>query len=81
MQSNSSNKLFFIYIAKNEEWKKRQEEDWDYVSSMVKFFHWWTKRNFALNFSTDADILPVITGRLFDRMSLAYLLRDHQGRG
>ena len=81
MQSNSSHKLFFIYIAKNEEWKKRQEEDWDYVSSMVKFFHWWTKRNFALNFSIDADILPVITGRLFDRMSLAYLLRDHQGRG
>jgi len=39
------------------------------------------KRNFALNFSIDADILPVITGRLFDRMSLAYLLRDHQGRG
>ncbi|MGZ5484845.1 MAG: hypothetical protein ACXWFB_02900 [Nitrososphaeraceae archaeon] len=81
MQSSSSNKLFFIYVAKNEEWKKRQEEDWDYVSSMVKFFHWWTKRNFALNFSIDADILPVITGRLFDRMSLAYLLRDHQGRG
>src|SRR3990170_3625985 len=53
MQSNL-NKLFFIYVAKNEEWKKRQEEDWDYVSSMV---------------------------RLFDRMSLAYLSRDHQGRG
>ena len=80
MQFNS-NKLFFIYVAKNEEWKKRQEEDWGYVSSMVKFFHWWTKRNFALNFSIDADILPVIEGRLFDRMSLGYLLRDHQGRG
>ena len=31
-------KLFFIYVSKNEEWKKRYEEDWDYVSSLTRFF-------------------------------------------
>ena len=74
MQSNL-NKLFFIYVAKNEEWEKRQEEDWDYVSSMVKFFHWWTKRNFALNFNIDADILPVITGRLFESNVISLFIK------
>ncbi|MDX1372948.1 MAG: hypothetical protein R3321_10780 [Nitrososphaeraceae archaeon] len=81
METVSNNKLFFIYVAKNEEWKRLEEEDWNYVSSMVKFFYWWTKKYFHLKFDIDADILPVITGKLFDRMSLGYLLRDHQGRG
>lgn len=74
-------KLFFIYVAKNSEWKKLHDEDWDYVSAMTRFYHWWIKRNFGLNFSVDVDILPVITGKIFDRMSLAYLLRDHDERG
>lgn len=74
-------KLFFIYIAKNEEWQIRQKEDWDYVYSMSRFFHWWIKRHFRIDFSVDADILPVIPGKLFDRMSLDYLLRDHIQRG
>lgn len=74
-------KLFFIYVAKNNEWKKLHDEDWDYVSAMTKFFHWWIKKYFDLNFSVDVDILPVISGKIFDRMSLAYLLRDHDERG
>jgi hypothetical protein len=74
-------KLFFIYIAKNEEWQIRQKEDWDYVYSMSRFFHWWIKRHFRIDFSVDADILPVVPGKLFDRMSLDYLLRDHIQRG
>ncbi len=75
------NRLFFIYVAKNEEWKKRQEEDWDYVSSMARFFKWWIRHEFNEDYSVDADILPVISGKIFDRMSLAYLLRDHRDRG
>ena len=74
-------KLFFIYIAKNEEWQRRKEEDWDYVYSMSRFYHWWIKRYFRIDFSVDADILPVVPGKLFDRMSLDYLLRDHIQRG
>ncbi|MFB5599398.1 MAG: hypothetical protein ACE5SW_04130 [Nitrososphaeraceae archaeon] len=81
MEIISNNKLFFIYVAKNEEWKRLQVEDWNYVYSMVKFFHWWIKKYFHIKFDIDADILPVITGKLFDRMSLGYLLRDHQDRG
>ena len=74
-------KLFFIYIAKNEELQVRQEEDWDYVSSMSRFFKWWANRYFEIQLPVEADILPVIPGKLFDRMSLGYLLRDHSERG
>jgi len=74
-------KLFFIYVSKNEEWKKRYQEDWGYVSSMVRFFQWWIKREFKEDLSVEVDILPVIPGRLFDRINLAYLLRDHKERG
>jgi len=74
-------KLFFIYVVKNEEWEARRIEDWDYVSSMSRFYQWWIKRNFDLDFDLEADILPVIPGKLFDRMSVSYLTRDHAGRG
>jgi hypothetical protein len=76
-----ADKLYFIYVAKNEEWEMRQKEDWDYVESMSRFFRWWAKRYFEVDMPVEADILPVIPGRLFDRMSLAYLIRDHEGRG
>ena len=74
-------RLFFIYVAKNEDWQKRQQEDWDYVSSMSRFFKWWARRYFDVDIPVEADILPVIPGKLFDRMSLAYLIRDHEERG
>lgn len=74
-------KLFFIYLAKADEWQRMQQEDWEYVSSMARFFHWWLRRYFDLSINVEADILPVIPGKLFDRMSLAYLLRDHEERG
>jgi hypothetical protein len=74
-------KLFFIYVAKHEEWVNRQREDWDYVASMSRFYRWWIKRNFELRFDVEADILPVVPGKLFDRMSINYLTRDHLERG
>jgi hypothetical protein len=74
-------KLFFIYVVKHQEWQTRQNEDWDYVYSMSRFYHWWIKRHFHIDFSVDADILPVVPGKIFDRMSLHYLLRDHAQRG
>jgi hypothetical protein len=74
-------KLFFIYVAKNDEWQKMQEQDWDYVSSMSRFYKWWMGRFFDVELAVEADILPVIPGKLFDRMSVAYLLRDHADRG
>lgn len=74
-------KLFFIYVSKNDEWKKRYEQDWDYVSSMSRFFKWWIKHEFHEDLSVEADILPVVPGKLFDRINTAYLLRDHRERG
>jgi hypothetical protein len=74
-------KIFFIYVAKNKDWLQRQQEDWDYVSSMARFYKWWAQHYFDLKLPVEADILPVIPGRLFDRMSLAYLVRDHCERG
>ena len=73
--------LFFIYVAKNSQWQQLQKEDWDYVSSMARFYKWWIRRFFDIELPVEADILPVITGKLFDRMSIAYLSRDHQERG
>jgi hypothetical protein len=73
--------LFFIYVAKNDEWIKLQNEDWYYVSLMSRFFHQWIKRFFNVSLTVKADILPVIPGRLFDRMSVSYLSRDHASRG
>ncbi|MDQ3869866.1 MAG: hypothetical protein M3250_09980, partial [Thermoproteota archaeon] len=70
-------KLFFIYVAKNDEWQQRQKEDWNYVTSMTRFYHWWINRHFNIDFSVETDILPVIPGRFFDRMSVGYLTRDH----
>jgi hypothetical protein len=74
-------KLFFIYVAKNQEWQQRQKEDWAYVYSISRFHHWWIKHFFDIDFKIDADILPVIPGGLFDRMSVGYLARDHSQRG
>ena len=48
---------------------------------MSRFYHWWIKHYFDIQFSVDADILPVVTGKLFDRMSVGYLARDHNKRG
>ncbi len=76
-----SSKLFFIYVAKEQNWRQRQSEDWDYVSSLSRFYHWWIKRYFDMDFTVEADILPVVPGRLFDRMSISYLQRDHKERG
>lgn len=73
--------LFFIYVAKNDEWQIKQRQDWDYVASMARFFKWWIRRYFDIEIHVEADILPVIPGRLFDRMSVAYLIRDHSERG
>jgi hypothetical protein len=73
-------KIFFIYVAKNNEWEKMQEQDWGYVSTMARFYHWWAKRYFDISLPVEADILPVIPGLLFDRMSVAYLVRDHSER-
>jgi hypothetical protein len=77
----TADKIFFIYVVKNNEWQQRQQEDWDYVSAMARFFKWWTQRHFDIKLPVEADILPVVPGKLFDRMSLAYLIRDHSERG
>lgn len=77
----TADKIFFIYVVKNNEWQQRQQEDWDYVSAMARFFKWWTQRYFDIKLPVEADILPVVPGKLFDRMSLAYLIRDHSERG
>lgn len=74
-------KIFFIYIAKAGEWQQRQQEDWDYVSPMTRFFKWWAQRYFDIRLQVEVDILPVIPGKVFDRMSLGYLMRDHSERG
>lgn len=74
-------KLFFIYVAKDDEWQRLKNEDWEYVSSMARFFKWWMKRYFSIELPVQADILPVIPGKVFDRMSVAYLIRDHSERG
>jgi hypothetical protein len=74
-------KLFFIYVSKHNEWQEREKTDWDYVYSMARFFHWWIRRLFNIDFNLQADILPVVPGKLFDRMSVAYLMRDHKERG
>jgi hypothetical protein len=76
-----ADKLFFIYVAKNHEWQQMQKEDWDYVHSMSRFYHWWIRRYLDFDISVEADILPVIPGKIFDRMSINYLTRDHQQRG
>jgi hypothetical protein len=67
-------------VAKNENWKKLQEEDWDYVHAMTRFYRWWIRRYFDIDLPVEADILPVVTGLLFDRMSVAYLVKDHSDR-
>lgn len=69
-----------MYVAKNNDWQKLQAEDWEYVSAMSRFYHWWMRRYFEINLPVEADILPVIPGLLFDRMSIAYLVRDHSDR-
>jgi hypothetical protein len=74
-------KVFFIYVAKNKEWQRMQAEDWGYVSAMSRFYKWWMRRYFDVELPVEADILPVITGKMFDRMSVAYLTRDHTERG
>ena len=68
-------------MAKNEDWKKLYEEDWAYVSSMTRFFKWWIEHEFNVDVTIESDILPIIPGRIFDRPSIAYLLKDHSEGG
>ena len=74
-------RLFFIYTAKEKEWQRLESEDWTYVSAMTRFFKWWMQRYFAISIPVQADILPIVSGKLFDRVSVAYLIRDHSERG
>ena len=76
-----ADKLFFIYVANNREWQQRHREDWGYVAPMSRFFKWWARRFFDIELRVEADVLPVVPGKVFDRMSLAYLIRDHSERG
>jgi hypothetical protein len=76
-----ADRLFFVYVAKEKDWQQMENEDWTYVSSMARFFRWWARRYFAIGLTVQADILPVVPGKLFDRMSIAYLIRDHSQRG
>ncbi len=76
-----ADRLFFIYVAKEKDWQRLENEDWAYVSSMSRFFKWWARRYFDIDLSVEADILPVVPGKVFDRMSIAYLIRDHSQRG
>jgi hypothetical protein len=48
---------------------------------MTRFFQRWIRNAFNLKIDMNADILPVIPGRIFDRMSVSYLARDHSTRG
>lgn len=48
---------------------------------MSRFFQHWMKKSFNLKIPVYADILPVIPGKIFDRMSVSYLARDHSSRG
>ncbi len=75
-----ADRLFFIYVAKEKEWQQMERDDWVYVSSMARFFKWWARRYFDIDLAVQADILPVVPGKLFDRMSVAYLIRDHSER-
>lgn len=79
--SLKADRLFFIYVAREKEWQQLEREDWAYVSAMTRFFRWWTRRYFDISLQVQADILPVVPGKLFDRMSVAYLIRDHSERG
>ena len=74
-------RLFFIYVAKEKEWQQMEQEDWGYVSAMTRFFKWWARRYFDISLSLHADILPIVPGKLFDRASVAYLIKDHSERG
>jgi hypothetical protein len=79
--SLKADRLFFIYTAKEKDWRQMESEDWMYVSAMTRFFKWWTRRYFEISLPVQADILPVVPGKLFDRMTVAYLIRDHSERG
>ena len=79
--SLKADRLFFIYVAREKEWQQLEREDWAYVSTMTRFFKWWSRRYFDISMPVQADILPIVPGRLFDRMSVAYLIRDHSERG
>jgi len=47
---------------------------------MIRFFKWWSGRFFDLDVDISGDILPVIPGKIFDRVGIAYLARDHKDR-
>ena len=48
---------------------------------MSRFLQHWMKKTFNLKMPVSADILPVIPGKIFDRMSVSLLARDHSSRG
>ncbi|HZA47765.1 MAG TPA: hypothetical protein VE521_02445 [Nitrososphaera sp.] len=79
--SLKADRLFFIYVAKEKEWQQLEREDWNYVSAMTRFFKWWAEHYFGISLPVQADILPIVPGKLFDRMSVAFLIRDHSKRG
>ena len=74
-------KLFFIYVAKNEEWKKGRERIGITFHRCLDFTVGGLSAILRRDLNVEAEILPVIPGKPFDRMSISYLSRDHLERG
>jgi len=74
--------LRFIYVAKSDRWKETLKEEWHYVYSMTKFYQWWLRKNFQLNYKVSADVLVVVKTPLMAlRFGMRDLMKHHQEKG
>jgi hypothetical protein len=74
--------LHFIYVVKSDEWKDKLKDEWLYVYSMSKFYQWWLRRNFGLNYKVNTDVLVVVKSALMTlRFGIRDLIKHHKEKG
>jgi hypothetical protein len=74
--------LNFIYVVKSDVWKERLKNEWSYVHSMSKFYQYWLKQNFGLQYSVNTDVMVVVKTALMGiRFGMRDLMSHHKEKG
>ncbi len=73
--------LHFIYLV-SDKWKEHLRYEWLYVYKMARFYQWWIKKNFRLNYNVKSSVILVSANRFTRwRFGLSDIIRDHKNKG
>ncbi len=73
--------LHFIYVV-SDKWKEHLRYEWLYVYKMARFYQWWIKKNFKLNYNVKSDVMLVLASKFTRwRFGISDIIKDHKEKG